>query len=92
MTTKVAISLPDGIAAAVEQARHRRGETRSEFFRQAAAVRLGIAGAAPRPRTTTWSALRAVLLGGPQPDAAFAADIAALRDAQPPLPESPWGR
>lgn len=34
-TVKVAISLPSDLLAAAERARGERGETRSEFFRQA---------------------------------------------------------
>lgn len=34
-TVKVAISLPSDLLAAAEHAREARGETRSEFFRQA---------------------------------------------------------
>lgn len=34
--TKVAISLPQELLTAVEDARRRRGETRSQFFRRAA--------------------------------------------------------
>lgn len=35
-STKVAISLPEGILKAVEEKRKARGESRSEFFRRAA--------------------------------------------------------
>lgn len=37
---KIAISLPSELLEAAEQARHIRGETRSEFFRQAIALLL----------------------------------------------------
>jgi metal-responsive CopG/Arc/MetJ family transcriptional regulator len=35
-TAKIAISLPEDVLAAVEQARKDNGESRSEFFRRAA--------------------------------------------------------
>jgi metal-responsive CopG/Arc/MetJ family transcriptional regulator len=35
-TAKIAISLPEEVLAAVEQARKNNGESRSEFFRRAA--------------------------------------------------------
>jgi len=39
-TAKVAISLPEEVLAAVEAQRRARGESRSEFFRRAAEIRL----------------------------------------------------
>ena len=39
-TAKIAISLPEEVLAAVEQARKGSGESRSEFFRRAAEVLL----------------------------------------------------
>lgn len=34
-TTKIAISLPEGVLATVEQERRQSGESRSQFFRRA---------------------------------------------------------
>ena len=39
-TAKIAISLPEEVLAAVEQARKENGESRSEFFRRAAEMLL----------------------------------------------------
>jgi metal-responsive CopG/Arc/MetJ family transcriptional regulator len=39
-TSKVAISLPEDVLAAVEMQRQVKGETRSEFFRRAVETRL----------------------------------------------------
>jgi metal-responsive CopG/Arc/MetJ family transcriptional regulator len=39
-TAKIAISLPEHVLAAVERERQTRGESRSEFFRQAVEARL----------------------------------------------------
>jgi metal-responsive CopG/Arc/MetJ family transcriptional regulator len=39
-TAKVAISLPEHLLAAVERERRARGESRSEYFRQAVEARL----------------------------------------------------
>lgn len=39
-TAKIAISLPEEVLAAVEQARKDNGESRSEFFRRAAEMLL----------------------------------------------------
>ena len=92
MTAKVAISLPDDIATAVERARVVNGETRSEFFRRAVETRLR--GALP-PRaaaTTSWGSLRTLLIDGPQPDPGFAGDVEDARRRLADLPHDPWER
>ncbi|MGI0129900.1 MAG: ribbon-helix-helix protein, CopG family [Thermoplasmata archaeon] len=42
-TVKVAISLPEKLLGQVDRVRRRRGESRSQYFREAAAARLTIA-------------------------------------------------
>ena len=41
-TVKVAISLPERLLSQVDMVRRRRGESRSQYFREAAAARLTI--------------------------------------------------
>jgi len=91
MTAKVAISLPDDIATAIERARMINGETRSEFFRRAAETRLRGAST-PRPVATSWGSLRGLLIEGPQPDTGLAADVEDARRRLGELPSDPWER
>ena len=81
-TAKVAISLPQHILAAVEEERHARGESRSEFFRRAVETRLN--------HERESSAIRDYVRGYQQyPDSAEEVE-AAHRASSAVLATEPW--